>query len=328
MNTKPFFLRLNLLLSRTQAFFTRQEALHTTRFAAFHELEPLLSSSLTTAASLLLAESRLHQLLRVAPTPAHPELGNLLVVARTRGGKGLLATSQLLTWKHSVVVNDIKGELFARTAGYRQTLGKVFVLDPTGVGHAFDPLEGRLTEDKLYSSAKHLLYESREGNGLIFTQRAAKMLTYLFLAARQERVRPLPYVRRMIDLGIKPAAMRLEALSPHLATGFLDQSLADTHFKDDRFLLSAWGTLTARLFPLLTENVLRCFSGSDFSPQALMLDNRPITVYLRWPEADLFSLAPLVRLMWESLIYDLITCYDGRLGLPDKTRPEEDHASR
>jgi len=40
----------------------------------------------------------------------------------TRGGKGLLAISQLLTWPHSVVVLDIKGELYDATARYRETL--------------------------------------------------------------------------------------------------------------------------------------------------------------------------------------------------------------
>jgi type IV secretion system protein VirD4 len=45
-----------------------------------------------------------------------------------------------------------------------------------------------------------------------------------------------------------------------------------------------------------------------------MCQDKPITVYLRWPEADLLSLSPLVRLVWESLIYNLITLYDQRLG--------------
>src|SRR5207249_3677633 len=79
------------------------------------------------------------------------ELGNLLVVAPTRGGKGLLATSQLLSWQHSVVVNDIKGELFLQTAGYRAMLGPVYVIDPQGYGHRFDPLRGKQTEDEFYS---------------------------------------------------------------------------------------------------------------------------------------------------------------------------------
>ena len=78
----------------------------------------------------------------VRQTETRRELGNLLIVAPTRGGKGLLAVSQLLSWQHSVIVNDIKGELFTQTAGYRSTLGKVFVIDPTGVGHCLRSLAG------------------------------------------------------------------------------------------------------------------------------------------------------------------------------------------
>jgi type IV secretory pathway TraG/TraD family ATPase VirD4 len=83
---------------------------------------------------------------------------------------------------------------------------------------------------------------------------------------------------------------------------------------DDRFLLSAWGTLTARMRPLLTETVIRSLSGSDFSPSDLLYSQSPITVYLRWPERDLLALSPLVRLMWGTLIDGLITAYDQSLG--------------
>jgi type IV secretory pathway TraG/TraD family ATPase VirD4 len=47
----------------------------------------------------------------------------------------------------------MKGELFAATAGYRKQLGKVFVIDPQGYRHRFDPLHGKQTEDEFYSSA-------------------------------------------------------------------------------------------------------------------------------------------------------------------------------
>ena len=75
-------------------------------------------------ASLILGVSHLNHVLRVKPVKTRRELGNLLVVAPTRGGKGLLATAQLLTWQALVVVNDIKGELFAQTAGYRAPSGR------------------------------------------------------------------------------------------------------------------------------------------------------------------------------------------------------------
>jgi type IV secretion system protein VirD4 len=253
--------------------------------------------------------SATNRVLRVRSTKERRELGNLLVVAPTRGGKGILAVSQLLTWPHSVIVNDIKGDLFAQTAGYRSTLGPVFAIDPTGIGHRLDPLLGKKTEDELLSSATHLLCKPDEGDGAIFTQRATVMLTQLFLAARLEGQPPFPYVRLLIRAGLAQAARRLHELSPELATQFLDVAFAEANFSD-RFLLSAWGTLSARMRPLLTETVVRALAGSDFTAAELMQSPTPVTVYLRWPERDLLVLAPLVRLLWGSLIDELITTFD------------------
>jgi type IV secretory pathway TraG/TraD family ATPase VirD4 len=200
-----------------------------------------------------------------------------------------------------------------QTAGYRATLGTVFVIDPQGVGNRFDPLMGKQTEDELLSSATHLLYKPDEGEGAIFTQRATVMLTQLFLAARAEGAPPLPYVRHMIRTGLPDAAERLHTINPDLATQFLDVRFDAANFTD-RFLLSAWGTLTARMRPLLTETVIRSLTTADFSPRDLMYSEKPITVYLRWTERDLLALSPLVRLMWGTLIDGLITTYDKAQG--------------
>ena len=79
------------------------------------------------------------------------------------------------------------------------------MIDPTGVGHRYDPLLGKKTEDELLSSATHLLFKPDEGDGAIFTQRATVMLTQLFLAAREEGRAPLPYVRQIIRTGLTAA---------------------------------------------------------------------------------------------------------------------------
>jgi type IV secretion system protein VirD4 len=281
--------------------------LHRGRFARLDELTNITSRN-PDPTSLLIGVNRLKHFLLVRPTKTRRELGNMLIVAPTRGGKGLLAVSQLFTWQSSAVVNDLKGELFAATAGYRATLGKVFVIDPTGIGHRYDPLVSKTTEDQFYSAAARLLFKPQERDP-IFTQRATAMLTQLFLAARLEAVPPLPYARGITRLGVAGAAKRLYELSPELATQFLDVSFEEANFTD-RFLLSAWGTLTASIKPLLTETVVRCFNGSDFTPSQLMCSEKPITVYLRWPERDLLALSPLVRLLWGSMIDELITTYD------------------
>ena len=289
----------------------KETRLHTARFAKTPDVRFLLSPA--PQPSSLLLGTRRGDIVSVSSTKKRLELGNLLAVAPTRGGKGLLAVSQLLTWRHSVIVNDIKGDLFTQTAGYRATLGPVFVIDPTGVGHAFDPLSGAETEDELYALATHLLYQSDEGDGAIFTQRAITMLTQMLLASRQEKIPPFPYIRALIRSGFVSTAETLHRLNPELATQFLDDKFEKANLTD-RFLLSAWGTLTARLRPLLTETAIRSLTGSSFTPEEIIRSNTPVTVYLRWREKDLLALTPLVRLLWGSLIDGMLTAYDKTQG--------------
>lgn len=290
------------------------QALHRARFARIHELWPLFSAAFVPNCVLLGTRRWLlgRLLVTVRKTKQRPELGNLLIVAPTRSGKGLLAVSQLLTWHHSVIVNDIKGDLFTQTAGFRSLLGPVYVLDPTGVGHAYDPLQGKATEDALYSSAAHLLHQAEE-HDQIFTQRATKMLACIFAAAKRQEVAALPYARMMLRAGLVGCVERLHSISPELATIFLDVNVEKVNLTD-RFLLSAWGTLTTRLHPLLTETVIRSLAHSDFTPEEIITSDRPVTVYMRWQEQDLLALSPLVRLLWGSLIDELVSTYDRRAG--------------
>src|SRR5262249_46628911 len=199
----------------------------------------------------------------VRPTPTRREIGNTLIVGPTRSGKGLLAVSQLLSLQSSAIVNDIKGELFAQTAGYRSTLGDIFVIDPTGVGHCFDPLAGKHTEDAFLSAATHLLYQPDERDK-VFTQRAIGMLTRLFTAARLEHIPPFPYVRAMTQRILRSCATRLNDLDPKLAARFLYADYHEANF-ENKFLVSSWETLTAWLEPLLTETVIRSLARSDFT---------------------------------------------------------------
>jgi type IV secretion system protein VirD4 len=311
LSLQRLWLFLSDALHLILAFFSPDRRLHRSRFATTFELSQLLCH--TPVADGLLLGSRNEGFVTVRPTKTRAELGNLLVVAPTRGGKGLLAVSQLLSWKHSVIVNDIKGELFAITAGYRSTLGKVYVIDPTGVGDCYDPVHGKQTEDEFYSAASHLLFQTNEGEGRIFTERATVMLTQLFLAARAENIAPFPYVRFLIRLGLEDSAARLYNVDPQLATQFLDTNFLKASLSD-RFLLSSWGTLTARMRPLLTETVVRSLTHADFTAWELMCAAKPVTVYIRWKEQDLLALSPLVRLLWGSLIDELITAYDQQQG--------------
>jgi type IV secretion system protein VirD4 len=314
-------------LSWVQAHLPKPPQLYADRFAHPHEVNPLVSPNWQQEAGLLLGVSAFNQVLSVRSTPKRRELGNVLVDALTRGGKGLLAISQLLTWPHSVVVLDIKGELYDATAAYRKTLGKVFVIDPEAVGNQFDPLHGRTTERQLYAAAKYLLYEAGERDP-IFIERGMKMITQLFLAGREEnrqagfeKYRLLPYAGHLMNLPINQVAAHLHALSPELATKFLSGAYnPEKDYDEKKFLTSSWETATSRLYPILSDELLRCFDGSDFTASDIITSPKPITVYLRLPEAELLALAPVVRLIFQTLIHDLQTTYDKRPGRTGKEK--------
>jgi type IV secretory pathway TraG/TraD family ATPase VirD4 len=188
----------------------------------------------------------------------------------------------------------------------------VFVIDPTGFGSQFDPLQGKNTEDELYSAAKHLLYEANEREP-VFTLRATKMLQAMFLASRAEGIPPFPYIRFLIQLGLADTVNHLYSVDPRLATRFLETN-PEAADLTDKFLQSCWGTLTSRLQPLLNETVIRSLTRSDFTPAELMCGEKPITIYLKLKEQDLLALSPLLRLFWTSIIDELTTTYDKRAG--------------
>src|SRR6266480_543965 len=146
--------RASSTLSWLNAHLPKPHQLYSDRFAHPHEIDPLVSERWHNETGLLVGVSAFNHVLSVRQTPQRWELGNILVDALTRGGKGLLAISQILTFTGSIVVLDIKGELYEATANYRKTLGPVFCLDPEAVGHQFDPLYGRVTERQLYAAAK------------------------------------------------------------------------------------------------------------------------------------------------------------------------------
>jgi type IV secretion system protein VirD4 len=313
--------QLSATLSWGQAHLPKAHQLFSDRFAETHEVDPLVTRHWQQETGLLIGLTPFNQVLSVRRSTHRRELGNVLVDALTRGGKGLLAISQLLTTPASCIVLDIKGELYEATAGYRKTLGKVYVIDPDAVGHQFDPLHGRVTERQLYTAAKYLLYEEGERDP-IFIQRGMKMLTQLFLAAREEnrqagyeKYRLLPYAGQLMNLPINQVAEHLHAISPELAMKFLSGAYnREKDYDEKKFLTSSWESATNRLYPILSDELLRCFDSSDFTGAEIITAQQPITVYLRLPESELLALAPVVRLIFQTLIHDMQTTYDKRFG--------------
>ena len=72
--------------------------------------------------------------------------GHVLVMAPTRSGKGVgVVVPTLLTWPHSALVHDLKGENWQLTAGARRAMGQMCLkfdpTDTTGTSVKYNPLE-------------------------------------------------------------------------------------------------------------------------------------------------------------------------------------------
>ena len=237
------------------------------RWATRQDLRPLLADH-PPARGLLLGRAD-RSWVAVQPTALRRELAHALVVGPPRSGKGLLAVSQLLTWEGSVIVNDVKGELFDATAGYRSRFSRIVVIDPRGPGQRFDPLADRTSEDECLAAAVAMLdASSAHGDSNDFVLRASTMLAALFRAAALEGVPGLLYVRQAVRRDLVTVAHRLQDLEPALAVQLLAAD-PDSKWQDDRFLRSCWGTLVTRMAPLVTEAAVRTFGGSDFRPSEL-----------------------------------------------------------
>ena len=317
MNIQRFLDNVDEFSSRFSCLFPHEEQMHPARFATWNDLRHLVTNRLNEEA-LILGQTPGGELVRIVPTPQRPHLGHMLIVGRSQSGKTLNLATQISNWPGPVIANDPKdGEVHALTGGIRAKRGRVIVFDPSsGLGNQFDPLRGQETEDKLFASAKHMLYGPNDLE-TIFTERAAKLLTLLFLTAKEinrkagkEIYHLLPFVGYLVNFGLNTVAKKIHEISPWLAMRFLDGEYnPKKDYNNNRFLASCYEMLPSRLYPLLTENVVRSFDGSDFTAEEILTSTEPITVYLRWPETELAALSPVLRLMTTSLSNDLITVY-------------------
>ena len=307
-----------LWLSRVVAVLLwPQKNLHTDRFATDDETQSLTHD---TSFGLVLGVDRFGRTLSVEATKERPHLGHLAVFGPTGAGKTRREIRQLKRYKGSVIVNDPKCDLLEETAAFRKTFSTVYFFAPSegkGKGNTYDPLDGIEDERKLYNLAKHLLYVPNEKEPA-FTEWATKMLTQLFLAAKLAwnkgltDLRPLPYVAWLISLGgLNDVVREVNAVSPVLA-----QKLLNTRYHPEKdheqnpYRRSSWDSMCARLYPILTDDIVPCFNGSDIKVRELIFSKKPITIYLRWHESDLLALAPLIKFVWEAMISELITAYD------------------
>src|SRR5688500_521963 len=97
-----------LYYSRFSAWRSHAKHLYKARYAHFHELiEHYIPvwQMLTKSVFFMLAEGAHDQLICVKPSKEQRELANVLLIGKTRIGKGLNITANLLRWPLPAVTN-------------------------------------------------------------------------------------------------------------------------------------------------------------------------------------------------------------------------------
>jgi len=242
---------------------------------------------------------------------------HILCYAPTRSGKGVgLVIPTLLSWKHSAVILDLKGELWELTAGWRKehAANKVLRFDPANATACvgFNPLEEiRLGTGHEVGDVQNLatLLVDPDGKGLIdHWQKTAQsllvgtMLHLLYKSHQEGTIATLPALDAMLSNPGRPieelwkemTVYKHRANAPHPAVAAAGQDMLDRAEEEAGSVLSSTKSyLSLYRDPVVAKNV----SKSEFRIHDLMNHHDPVSLYIITQPTDKARLRPLIRVV-------------------------------
>ena len=269
---------------------------------------------------------------------------HVLVVGPTQSGKGRgIVIPTLLTWPHSVIVNDVKDENWALTAGARKRMGQLCLrFEPTSAedGRArFNPLsEVRLRTPReirdVHNIVRMVLDPYGAGPPDHWERAGGAALTGFILHQLYEGHDPtLSGVEARLSDPARTIDETLEQLlcaehDPSGSRGWHDSRGNPTHThpfvaramrsllnKAEKERSSVISEIT-EFMPLYRDPVIAANTAvSDFRITDLMNHERPVSLYIVVALADQDTLTPLIRLMLSQILHRLterLAYRDGR----------------
>jgi type IV secretion system protein VirD4 len=268
---------------------------------------------------------------------------HVLCYAPTRSGKGVgLVIPTLLSWPHSAVVTDLKGELWALTAGWRKRHAgnKVLRFEPaseTGCA-GFNPLdEIRVGTGHEVGDVQNLatLLVDPDGKGLTdhWQKSAQALLVGCILHVLHKRIHEgTPANLAEVDAilanpGQPVAELWVEMVEyvhgngeRHPIIGKYGQDMIDTPVREaGSKVSSAKSYLSLYRDPVIAKNMAR----SAFRIADLMNADSPVTLYIITQPTDKARLRPLVRIVINMIVRMLA----GKMEF-DKGRPKPHYRHR
>ncbi len=247
---------------------------------------------------------------------------HVLTYAPTRSGKGLgLVIPTLLSWPDSAVITDLKGELWAITAGWRQKYAKNKVLrfEPADPGcdvswNALD--ECRIGTGHEVGDVQNLatLLVDPDGRGLDshWQKTSQALLVGVILHALYKRKNEgvpasLPHIDHLLaDPDRSVAELWMEMLTyshvdgkNHPVVGAAARDMLDRPEEEAGSVLS-----TAKSYLALYRDpvVARNSSSSSFRIKDLMNHDSPVSLYIVTQPTDKARLRPLVRIVINMIV--------------------------
>ncbi|MGH7812394.1 MAG: type IV secretory system conjugative DNA transfer family protein [Candidatus Binataceae bacterium] len=268
---------------------------------------------------------------------------HVLVFAPTRSGKGVgIVIPTLLTWPHSALIHDLKGENWALTAGARKRMGHVCLkfapASPDSDCARFNPLaEVRLRSPHEIRDVRNIAQMIMDPNGKglpdHWLRAGVEGLTGFLLAQCYEGRNPtLSGIEARLSDPAQPIGETLEQImhtvhDPDGKMGWKDsqgiptkthpvaaramRSLLDKSENERSGVISEIkGFLELYRDPMIAANT----AASDFRIEDLMNHERPVSLYIVVALAHKDSLRPLIRLMLSQILHRLTEHLEYRNG--------------
>ena len=245
---------------------------------------------------------------------------HVIMFAPTRSGKGVgFVIPNLLSWKHSMIVNDIKGENYEITAGFRaKELGqKIYYFNPTKLKtDCYNPLdavrEGTSEAIKDAQSLAEIIIHSKsekQGEGdSHWTDTAEALLTGLILHVahhygKGNKSRSIGGIYRLITSPERPILDILEDISKNSEHEIARRKVKTVLEKPEKERDSVISSMI-RFLELWADPIVdAATSKSSFSIEEIR--RKATTVYLVMPPSDIKRLKLLIRIIITQFVRQL-----------------------
>lgn len=246
-----------------------------------------------------------------------------LIIGPTRSGKGACyVVPNALSHEGSMIVTDLKGEIFRSTAGYRKSKGsQVFLFAPGSErSHRYNPLDfirpdrGDRTTD-IQNMAAILVPEVTESENSIWQATAQQVIagaiSYINESVYYKDHRTLGEVTSFFNSGANLQVLMtlIKEREPNLSR-FTIESFNAYIALSERAAASALLDIQKALRPFRNERVVAATSVTDMDLRALK--HRPISIYLAPNVTDIALMRPLLALFVQQTLDTLMLEHEER----------------